>query len=75
MILSFVDTKQGINDKAIDIRDQNDEHVIISAYISKADVLVTGDKDFFDKDFGIEILTPANFIRLYGQKKIKRTAS
>jgi putative PIN family toxin of toxin-antitoxin system len=51
----------------ISIRDKEDRHVIISAHIAQADVLVTGDKDFFNADFGIEILSPADFMKKYAK--------
>ena len=49
----------------IAIRDIKDEHVVISAILTDADVLVTGDKDFYDKNYGIEILTTAQFLSKY----------
>ena len=47
------------------IRDTEDKHVVLSALQSGADVLVTGDKDFFDYDYDIEVLTPADFLLKY----------
>ena len=57
------------NTLEIDIRDPQDRHVVISALASGADVLVTGDKDFFDKKYAIEILTPSEFLSKYTTRR------
>jgi len=49
------------------IRDKDNEKVLYSAILTDVDVLITGDKDFYD---GIdveqpEILTPAEFLKKY----------
>lgn len=50
----------------VDIRDPNDRHVVVAALKVGADVLVTGDKDFFDRDLGIKVMTAADFIKKFG---------
>lgn len=52
---------------AIRIRDTNDKHVIVSAMVAQVDILVTGDKDFFDLDYGFEVLTPSDFMKTYAE--------
>jgi putative PIN family toxin of toxin-antitoxin system len=51
------------------IRDGDDVHVLYSAILSGADILVTGDKDFFDITAEAlkkpEIMTPAWFMEQY----------
>lgn len=48
------------------IRDPNDEKVLYSAIIADVDILLTGDKDFFDIDIEKpEILTPSAFLEKY----------
>jgi predicted nucleic acid-binding protein len=51
------------------IRDMDDAEVLHSAILSGADILITGDKDFFDIDADMlerpEIMTPAQFMELY----------
>ena len=58
-------------DEEVIIRDPNDKHVIISALATDTDVLITGDKDFFAGDYGIEILTPAEFLKKYNNGEQK----
>ena len=49
------------------IRDTDDEKVLFSAVLADVDVLITGDKDFFDIEIERpEILTPSEFMRRYG---------
>jgi putative PIN family toxin of toxin-antitoxin system len=49
-----------------DIRDEFDKKILHSAYVCSVDVLVTGDKDFFEKEYkGLEILTVSNFLKKY----------
>ena len=51
-----------------EIRDKNDLPILVSAIVAGADVIITGDKDFFDmkaRDFEMElpvIITPREFI-------------
>ena len=51
-----------------EIRDKNDLPILVSAIVAGADVIITGDKDFFDikaRDFEMElpvIITPKKFI-------------
>ena len=48
------------------IRDKDDEKVLYSAVIADIDVLITGDKDFYDIDIERpEILSPAEFLSKY----------
>ena len=49
-----------------DIRDSQDRKILHSAYSCSVDVLVTGDKDFFAKQYdGLEILTVTKFLEKY----------
>jgi predicted nucleic acid-binding protein len=52
-----------------EIRDRDDADVLYSAIMSGADILITGDKDFFDIAAGTlerpEIMTPAQFVDRY----------
>jgi putative PIN family toxin of toxin-antitoxin system len=49
-----------------EIRDIADSPILISAIIADADILLTGDKDFFDVDVEKpEILTPSEFLTRY----------
>ena len=50
-----------------EIRDPKDQHILFSAHALQADVLITGDKDFFDlkAKYDFEILSPADFLRKY----------
>jgi putative PIN family toxin of toxin-antitoxin system len=51
-----------------EIRDPDDRRILGDAYLSGADVLITGDKDFFERGYrGLEILTPADFMKKYGR--------
>ena len=49
----------------VDISDPKDRHVILTAQQAGVDVLITGDSDFFEKDFGIRILRPSEFLTKY----------
>lgn len=54
------------DEEQIKIRDDSDRKIIASAKMAQVDVLITGDKDFFDRTYdGIEILTPAGFMKKY----------
>jgi len=47
----------------IQIRDVNDKHIIASALFANADILVTGDEDFFEHSYEyLEILRPSEFL-------------
>jgi predicted nucleic acid-binding protein len=48
------------------IRDKYDEKVLYSAITADVDILITGDKDFFDIEIEKpEILTPHDFVEKY----------
>ena len=48
------------------IRDSDDEKVLYSAIIADVDILVTGDKDFYDVEIERpEIVGPAEFLERY----------
>jgi predicted nucleic acid-binding protein len=48
------------------IRDSDDEKVLYSAIVADVDILITGDKDFYDVDIEHpEILSPAAFIKRF----------
>ncbi|MDR3263394.1 MAG: putative toxin-antitoxin system toxin component, PIN family [Clostridiales bacterium] len=60
-------SNEGI-DTTIQIRDPNDIIIISDAIAVRADILITGDNDFFDRTYdGLEIIKPADFIKKYGQ--------
>jgi len=49
------------------IRDKDDEPILYSAITADVDVLITGDKDFYDVEIERpEILSPAEFLAKYG---------
>lgn len=49
-----------------DIRDEFDKKILHSAYSCSVDILITGDKDFFEKEYdGLEILTITEFLKKY----------
>ena len=49
-----------------EIRDKEDLPIIVSALLSDVDILITGDKDFFDIDIDKpEILTPREYLEKY----------
>ena len=48
------------------IRDSDDEKVLYSAIISDIDILITGDKDFYEVDIERpEVVSPAEFLEKY----------
>ena len=48
------------------IRDGDDEKVLYSAIVADVDILITGDKDFYDVDIERpEVLSPADFLKRY----------
>jgi putative PIN family toxin of toxin-antitoxin system len=52
------------NNGNIKIRDKNDISILIDAIDTKADILITGDNDFFDHTYdGLEIVKPADFLK------------
>lgn len=49
-----------------EIRDKEDLPILVSALLSDVDILITGDKDFFDVDIDRpEILTPREYLEKY----------
>jgi putative PIN family toxin of toxin-antitoxin system len=49
-----------------EIRDEFDKQILHSAYAAAIDILITGDKDFFERTYeGLEILTMAEFLKKY----------
>jgi putative PIN family toxin of toxin-antitoxin system len=49
-----------------DIRDEKDKPILASAILADVDILITGDKDFYDIEIERpEILSPANFLEKY----------
>ena len=54
------------------IRDKDDEKVLYAAVTADVDILVTGDKDFYDIDIERpHIMSPADFLREYKSKEVK----
>jgi len=59
------------NNKYPNIRDINDLPVLINAIESKSDILITGDKDFYDvKIKKPRIMKPRDYIDEYMQKEL-----
>jgi len=52
-------------DKVVNIRDPKDKHVIASALEAEIDLLITGDKDFFEYEYDFEVITPSGYIAKY----------
>jgi len=49
-----------------DIRDEKDKPILASAIVADVDVLISGDKDFYEVDVERpEILAPADFLEKY----------
>jgi len=49
-----------------EIRDEKDKPILASAIIADVDVIITGDKDFYDVDIERpEILSPSDFLDKY----------
>jgi putative PIN family toxin of toxin-antitoxin system len=62
----FYSPKQLPESLGFEIRDRDDVNVLYSAVLSGADILITGDKDFFDVELEKpEILTPKQFMEQY----------
>ena len=57
---------ESLNLDGIKMRDDTDKPILASAYAASCDILITGDKDFKDGDFDIEILTPREFATKFG---------
>ena len=56
-------TPSHIQDGLFTIRDPNDYPVLYSAIVGRADVFITGDKDFEDVHIEtVSIMTPAAFV-------------
>ena len=63
--LEVIQTPDDYLDEEARIRDIKDRPILRAAIMVKADIVITGDKDFLES--GIErplILTPAQFVRL-----------
>lgn len=49
-----------------EIRDKGDLPIIVSAFLSEVDILITGDKDFFEVNIDKpEILSPREYLERY----------
>ena len=58
--------EKAIEDSKLKISDPDDKHILVSAVFGGADVLITGDKHFFERKYDeIEILTPSDFMAKY----------
>ncbi len=63
-----VDTPKIMVQDLFRIRDKKDYPILYTAITENVDVLITGDKDFFEIEIEKpEILTPSQFIEKYGQ--------
>ena len=61
-----IDTPEEIDDTLFAIRDRMDYPVLYSAILAKADILITGDKDFSDITVRRPtVMTPAAFMDTY----------
>lgn len=66
MPLEIVETPATMDESLFNMRDAKDFPVLYSAIIGNADILVTGDKDFFDIELKKpEILRPAEYVAKY----------
>lgn len=71
MPYEFVYTPVEMKMDLFEIRDTDDYPVLYTAITEGVDVLVTGDKDFFDvKVKKPEILSPSGFLKKYGKNKV-----
>ena len=65
----LVYTPDKIDKKLFEIRDESDYPVLYSAILEDVDILITGDKDFFDVEIEKpEILTPVQYYEKYVRK-------
>ena len=65
-----ITTPSQLQDGLFTIWDPNDYPVLYSAIIGRADIFITGDKDFEDVQVEtISILTPAAFVSKFGSSK------
>ena len=65
-----ITTPSQLQDGLFTIRDPNDYPVLYSAIIGRADIFITGDKDFEDVQVEtISIMTPAAFVSKFGSSK------
>lgn len=64
LTLEFVPTPDAEADDEVLIRDVKDRPILRAAIQAKADILLTGDRDFLESGIGRPaIMTPAEFIR------------
>jgi putative PIN family toxin of toxin-antitoxin system len=69
-ILNYLKSFEQINysgeKSTFEIRDKDDENILVLALKSNSDVLITGDKDFLDvrKTLSIKVLNPREFLKL-----------
>lgn len=57
-----------VENKLFEIRDVDDYIILHTAIIEDVDILITGDKDFFDIDIGKpEIMTTTEFLEKYSE--------
>lgn len=57
----------------IQLRDPKDEKYLAAAFAAKADVIITGDKDFALSQYGdVKILDPGQFMELVGKPATER---
>ncbi|MCM3760156.1 putative toxin-antitoxin system toxin component, PIN family [Alkalihalobacillus oceani] len=62
----LVYTPKNIEEGMFEIRDSKDYPVLYMAIVEDVDILITGDKDFFDVEIERpEILTPTQFLERY----------
>ena len=73
-ILNYLKSFEQINytgeESPFEIRDKDDEKILVLALQSNSDVLITGDKDFLDvrKSLSIKVLNPREFLKLVKSK-------
>jgi putative PIN family toxin of toxin-antitoxin system len=55
-----------LSESEIEISDPKDKHVLASALFAGADILITGDKHFFERRYkDIKVLRPSEFLEKY----------
>ncbi|MCL2630409.1 MAG: putative toxin-antitoxin system toxin component, PIN family [Firmicutes bacterium] len=62
---TYIPNEEIVTSKAT-ISDQGDKHVLVSAIFAEAEVLITGDKHFFERVYDeVEVLSPSDFLAKY----------
>lgn len=71
MSYELVYTPRFIEEKIVEMRDIHDYPVIYTAIKEEVDILITGDKDFFDLPIETpKILTPHDFLEVFDKQTV-----